>query len=80
MLRAQWNGKVITRTSRYMTAEDFSYYTSKFRCLYFSLGIAKDGLGEAGFHTAEFSASPSAFPFGLSILLHLAKFGTEYAD
>lgn len=60
-----------------MTAEDFSYYTQEFPSLYFSLGIAKDGLGEAGLHTSEFTIHPDALDVGTDFLVWLAKWGTQ---
>lgn len=60
-----------------MTAEDFAYYTQEFPSLYFSLGIAKDGLGEAGLHTSEFSIHPDALAVGTDFLIWLAQWSTR---
>lgn len=60
-----------------MTAEDFAYYTQNFPSLYFSLGIAKDGLGEAGLHTSEFTIHPDALDVGTEFLIWLAQWSTN---
>ncbi|MCB1058859.1 MAG: amidohydrolase [Calditrichaeota bacterium] len=60
-----------------MTAEDFAYYTQVFPSLYFSLGIAKDGLGEAGLHTSEFTIHPDALEVGTNFLVWLAEWSTN---
>lgn len=60
-----------------MTAEDFSYYTEVFPCLYFSLGITKDGLGEVGLHQSEFTIHPDALHYGTEFMVWLAHWGTR---
>ncbi|MBK6765174.1 MAG: M20/M25/M40 family metallo-hydrolase [bacterium] len=60
-----------------MTAEDFSYYTQEFPSLYFSLGIAKDGIGDAGLHTEHFAIHPDALDVGTRFLNWLAVWGTR---
>lgn len=62
---------------RRMTAEDFAYYTQEFPCLYFSLGIAKDGLGEAGLHQSQFTIHPDALEVGTDFLIWLAEWSTR---
>lgn len=71
MLRA--DGESIKR----MTAEDFSYYTREFPSLYFSLGIAKEGIGDAGLHTEQFEIHPDALEVGTRFLNWLAVWGTR---
>jgi len=60
-----------------MTAEDFSYYTQVFPCLYFSLGVAKEGLGEVGLHQSKFSIHPDALEVGTEFLIWLAEWSTR---
>lgn len=60
-----------------MTAEDFSYYTQTFPCLYFSLGVAKDGLGDVGLHQSKFSIHPDALEVGTNFLIWLARWSTR---
>jgi amidohydrolase len=75
-LRGTWLGTFDTRPTRGMVSEDFGYYTQVYPALYFGLGIAKDGQGEAGVHTMEFTTSPAAFPYGVRLLVNLAQIGT----
>lgn len=72
-LRRSWPGQLDTRPWRGMFSEDFAYYTSKLPALYFSLGIAKDGLGDAGVHTARFTAHPDSLPQGILVMTSLAR-------
>lgn len=72
-LQRQWRGKFATTYYRGMFSEDFSYYTAAIPALYFSLGIAKDGLGVGAIHTTSFAAHPKAVSEGLSFLVLLAK-------
>ncbi len=60
-----------------MTAEDFAYYTHEFPSLYFSLGIAQDGLGEGGIHTSEFTIHPDALAVGADLMVWLAQWSTR---
>ena len=62
-----------TTPYRGMFSEDFAYYTGAIPALYFGLGIAKDGLGDAGAHTPEFTIHPSALDAGVRFLLLLAE-------
>ena len=47
--------------------------------LYFSLGIAKDGQGLAGVHTAQFTINRAALPYGVHLMTSLARIGTTGA-
>ncbi|ATQ42396.1 M20 metallopeptidase family protein [Caulobacter mirabilis] len=69
-------GKVDTTPSRGMFSEDFAYYTPHYQALYFGLGVAKDGLGEGGVHTADYTTHPEAFRYGLTLMTLLAQLGT----
>ena len=60
-----------------MKAEDFAYYTHEFPSLYFSLGIAQDGLGEGGIHTSEFTIHPDALAVGADLMVWLAQWSTR---
>jgi amidohydrolase len=75
-LAAVWPGVFDTRPFRGMFSEDFAYYTSDFRSIYFGLGVAKDGLGGVGVHSADCTVSPEAFPFGVRLLVTLARIAT----
>jgi len=75
-LSASFPGKVDTSPYKGMYSEDFAYYTPLFQSLYFSLGIAKDGLGNAGVHTKDFTVHPDAFRYGLTLMTLLAQIGT----
>lgn len=69
-------GQLEVNLERGMFSEDFSYYTATFPSLYFGLGVAKDGLGEAGVHTAEFTLHPEALQQGIALLVSLAHVAT----
>lgn len=71
-LNTNFSGVVNTTPYKSMAAEDFSYYTAAFPSLYFSLGIAKDALGNAGVHTGKFSVHPDAFRYGIELMALLA--------
>ncbi len=58
---------------RGMFSEDFSYYTAEFPCLYFGLGVTRDGRGDAGVHTADFNLHPDALAVGTRWLVELAR-------
>lgn len=79
VLAGAYPGRIDTTPRRGMYSEDFAYYTPKFRALYFSLGIAKDGLGEGGVHTADFTVHPDALRQGLTLMSLLAEIGTTGA-
>ena len=64
-------------TGRGMFSEDFAYYTPHHPCLYFSLGIMKDGLGESGLHTAEFDSHPDTLRQGLQFMWELARIASN---
>lgn len=57
---------------RYLFSEDFAYYTETLPALYFSLGIAKDGLGNEPVHTSRFSVHPDALQRGVAFWQALA--------
>jgi len=77
VLAGAFPGRVDTTAYRSMYSEDFAYYTSRTPALYFSLGIAKDGLGGAGVHTAGFSIHPDALRSGMNLMALLAEIGTS---
>ncbi len=58
---------------RFMFSEDFAYYTPKYSCLYFGLGVAKDGLGNEPVHSSKFSVSLDALPIGVRLLIRLVE-------
>lgn len=76
-LRQAWPGTVDTRPWRGMFSEDFAYYTASRPALYFSLGVAKGGLGEAGVHTAAFTVHPDAFEVGIRLMSLIARLATS---
>jgi metal-dependent amidase/aminoacylase/carboxypeptidase family protein len=55
-----------------MYAEDFAFYTPRFKSLYAALGIAKDSLGHAPVHTDGFTVHPEALTVGTRLMLELA--------
>ena len=75
-LMRSWPGVLDTHPGRGMFAEDFAYYTQAIPSLYFSLGVARDGRGTAGVHTAEFDVHPAAFNEGLRLMTSLAVIST----
>lgn len=77
LFASYFSGHLETGQPREMFSEDFSYYTSVVPSLYASLGIAKDGLGSAGLHTADFTAHPDAFKVGIELMVRFAEFGTS---
>lgn len=77
VLAGAFPGRVDTTGYRSMYSEDFAYYTSRTPALYFSLGIAKDGLGGAGVHTAGFTIHPDALRSGMTLMALLAEIGTS---
>lgn len=76
-LVATFSGQVDTSQVRGMFSEDFAYYTPLVPSLYASLGIAKDGQGAGGVHTADFTVHPDNLPVGLELMARLAEFGTN---
>lgn len=72
-LRAAWPAVKIEASRRGMAAEDFSYYTAKYPCLYFSWGIAKDEFGSEGVHTDKFTIHPDAFAYGIKLMALLGS-------
>ena len=75
-LRARWPEGKLGDAPRGMFSEDFSFYTNARPCLYFSLGVAKDGLGLVSPHSDEFSFHPDALPVGVTLLTTVALLAT----
>ncbi len=69
----EWAGELALSNWQGMFSEDFSYYTAEIPALYFSLGIARDGLGTGGVHTPDFTIHPDALTYGRDLLVSLAK-------
>jgi amidohydrolase len=62
--------------NRYLFSEDFAYYTEVMPALYFSLGIAKDSLGNEPVHTSRFTVHPDALSVGVDFwnsLVHVTN-------
>lgn len=76
-LAATWGSGFDTTPYRGMFSEDFSFYTAVIPSLYFGLGISKDGLGDAGVHSADFTLHPSALVQGTRFLVELATTAGE---
>lgn len=68
-----FRGNLSTPNYRGMFAEDFAFYTSAVRSLYFNLGIAKDGLGSGAIHTSAFTIHPDALEVGVRLLIAIAR-------
>lgn len=79
LLGAHFSGRVETDESRSMFSEDFAYYTPLMPALYASLGVSKDGLGNGGLHTADFTVHPDAMRTGIELMTRFAEFGTSDA-
>lgn len=77
LLHNSWPGAINTAPYRGMFSEDFSYYTQSIPSLYFGLGVAKDGLGMAGVHTADFTIHPAALDEGVRLLVLTAQIATK---
>jgi amidohydrolase len=75
-LAVAWPGVFDTRPFRGMFSEDFAYYTRDTHSIYFGLGVARGDLGNVGVHSPEFTVSPDAFPYGVRLLVTLAKIAT----
>lgn len=76
-LHALWPGTINTAPYRGMFSEDFSYYTQSVPSLYFGLGIAKDGMGDVGVHSADFTIHPSALNEGVRLMVLVAQLATK---
>lgn len=76
VLTPAWPGKLDTSPSRGMFSEDFAYYTAGRPALYFSLGVAKGGLGEGGVHSSAFTVHPDSLETGVRLMTLLAAVGT----
>jgi len=79
MLGAHFSGRVQTGESRSMFSEDFAYYTPLMPALYASLGVSRDGLGDGGLHTADFTVHPEALRTGIELMTRFAEFGAADA-
>ncbi|MGV3710913.1 MAG: M20 metallopeptidase family protein [Gemmatimonas sp.] len=77
VLRAAWEGRIDTSPRREMFSEDFSYYTGVVPSLYFALGVAKDGLGNVGVHSSDFTIHPLALDYGVKFLVLTAQIATR---
>lgn len=71
-IRARWSGELKIVDWQGMFSEDFAYYTGDMPALYFSLGIAKDGLGEGGLHTPDFNIHPDTLTSGEDLFVAIA--------
>lgn len=71
-LAAAWGPAFDTTPYRGMFSEDFAFYTASIPSLYFGLGIARDGAGEGGVHSPEFTIHPAALPEGVRFMSVLA--------
>lgn len=72
-LRARVGEGLQVSTDRGMFSEDFAYYTAVIPALYFGLGVSKDGLGEGGVHTPDFTLHPDALDVGRNFLVSIAS-------
>ncbi|WP_221031540.1 M20 metallopeptidase family protein [Actomonas aquatica] len=72
-VNAAWPGVLQVSTHRGMFAEDFSYYTGAFPCLYFGLGVTGPDGPAGGVHSAEFALDPDALAVGTRWLVELAQ-------
>lgn len=75
-LMQRWPRTLDAHAPRGMFAEDFAYYTRSIPSLYFSLGIARDGMGMSGVHSKEFNVHPAALAEGLRLMTSLAVIAT----
>jgi amidohydrolase len=76
-LNLKWPGTLQVTTDRGMFSEDFAYYTAAFPCLYFGLGVTRDGQTAGGVHTADFAIDPAALAIGTRWLVELAQTASE---
>jgi amidohydrolase len=65
--------ETITPSERGMFSEDFAYYTAVVPCLYFSLGISKDGLGDIPVHSGKFTIHLDALKQGIRLMSNAAQ-------
>jgi len=68
--------KLTVSTERYMTSEDFAYYSQQLPAVYFGQGIAKDGLGSVGVHQAKFTIHPDALDNGVRLFVAVSQIAT----
>ncbi|MER9858608.1 MULTISPECIES: hypothetical protein [unclassified Mesorhizobium] len=77
VLFQNWPGTETTAAWRGMFSEGFAYYTAERPSLYFALGIAKHGLGQAGVHTVDFTIHPDSFVEGVRLMSLAAPIATS---
>lgn len=75
-VRRAWPGMLDVRSRRGMFADDFAYYTQVLPALYFNLGVAQDGFGRSGEHSAEFTIHPDSLGHGIRLMALLARIAT----
>ena len=75
-LASRFSGRLETGQARGMFSEDFAYYTPLVHALYASLGIARDGLGQGGVHSSDFTVHPDSLLVGIELMTRFAEFGT----
>ncbi len=73
LLAKRLGEEALSTGERGMFSEDFAYYTPVVPCLYFSLGIQKDGLGNESVHTNKFTIHPDALRYGVRLFVHAAQ-------
>lgn len=56
-----------------MFSEDFSFYTATIPCVYFGLGIAKDGLGRENVHSSLFTIHEDSLESGVQLFVKLEE-------
>jgi metal-dependent amidase/aminoacylase/carboxypeptidase family protein len=76
-LQHRFGTATITPSERGMFSEDFAYYTAVVPCLYFSLGVSKDGLGNVSVHSEKFTIHLDALKQGVSLLSNAAQLLTR---
>jgi len=72
-LKRIWGTSLSSPVWRGMFSEDFAFFSESFPALYFSLGIMRDGLGEADTHSRDFTLHPDALDVGTALLVSLAR-------
>jgi amidohydrolase len=72
-LQHRLGAETIMPSERGMFSEDFAYYTAVVPCLYFSLGVHKDGLGGVPVHSEKFTIHPDALKQGVRLMSNAAQ-------